>query len=494
MAERFRTRDLLTLVLATALMLIANGRWSVAICAWVAPALLVRYLRTQPPLRAFLGGLAAMSAAAFVWWRGIMPLSGAPYVIASIVFGLVALLPYLADRWLAPRIGGVLGTLVLPSAFVTLEYLAGRVSPFATWGSVAYTQSDNLPLLQLLSVTGLAGVTFLVIWFASIVNSRRGVVLYAALLLAVLLLGGLRLRSAAARDTVSVAAITPRIPTYSVRGDAANDSIHDALKSVRAHRPLTAAQWESFRQRAAAIQQELLDVTEREARNGANLIVWSEGAGIVEARDEPALIAKGAAIAKNTGAWIGLSFLTLDSRHSDTFENKTVLVDPSGKTVWSYRKAHPVPGMEACVPGDGNLPVVTTPFGRIASVICFDMDFPSLLRQAGAAGVDILLCPADDWPEITPKHAEMAVFRAIEQGFSLVRATSNGLSIAVDRFGRVRAAEDYAEGHRVMRAQVPRHGGPTLYSRIGDVVAYACVTLFAGLAVGGGIADRRGTR
>jgi apolipoprotein N-acyltransferase len=485
--RRFDGRGLLLLIATAVLMLFANGRWGVAAVTWIAPALLVRFVRTQPFGRALAGGIVVLSAANFVWWYGVFPLSGAPYAIASIVLGTVTLVPYLLDRRFAARLGGLAGTLVLPSAAVTIETVNAFFSPYGSWGSFAYSQAANLPLLQIVSLTGLCGVTFLVLWLSTIVNTgpaiRRNAIVYASVLAAAFLFGTLRLRSAAAGDTVSLAAITPRIPTYTVRGEDANRVVHEALSSVRKRRQLTAAQWQSFRERAAAINDELLRASEREARAGAKIVVWSEGAGIVEKQDEAGLIARGAEVARRSGTWIELSFLTLDRRGSTTFENKNVLVDSAGAIAWTYQKAHPVPGMEACVPGDGRVPVVTTPFARVATVICYDTDFPTLVRQAGVAGADILLVPADDWREIAPMHASMARFRAIEQGFSIVRATSNGFSTSIDRYGRVSASGDYFAGARSMSATVPQRGAPTLYRQVGDAGGWSALVLLAVLLV-----------
>ncbi len=466
-------RNALLFLAATTVLSFANGRWSFALAAWLAPALLLAFMRDAK--RPFLAGWIATSVACYFWWSGIFPLRGVAYAAAAIVFGLIALLPYLADRAIARRIPGLLGTLVFPSAVVMLETLTMLFSPFGSWGSFAYTQYRVLPLVQLVSITGLAGLTFLIAWFASIANlrTRPGFVVYACVLAAVLTFGFVRLQSPEARETVRIAAITPRIPTYTVRGDAVNAPIYAVLQSVRRQQPLTESAWAAFRMRASAVERELLSASEAELRRGAKIIVWSEGAAIVERGEEAGLVKRAAELARRARAAIAVSFLTVDARGSSTFENKTVLVDARGSTVWTYHKAHPVPGMEACIPGDGRLPVVQTPYGRLATAICFDMDFPRLIRQARA---DIMLVPSDDWREIAPRHSQMAAFRAVEQGFALVRPASNGLSLAVDRFGRVQASQDYFSGARVMHARVPRQGARTVYSRIGDVVP-ACAAL-----------------
>ena len=82
--------------------------------------------------------------------------------------------------------------------------------------------------------------------------------------------------------------------------------------------------------------------------------------------------------------------------------------------------------------GDGKLHSVATPFGVLSGVICYDLDYPAVIQQTGMNGTGLLLVPSKDWFEIDPIHSQMAVFRAIENGMSLVRQTDAGLSIAVD--------------------------------------------------------------
>jgi apolipoprotein N-acyltransferase len=103
--------------------------------------------------------------------------------------------------------------------------------------------------------------------------------------------------------------------------------------------------------------------------------------------------------------------------------------------------------------------------------------------------VDIMLVPSNDWREIDPWHSHMARFRAIEQGFNMVRHTSSGLSIATDYQGRVLASMDhFVTDHRAMVAYVPTRGVRTLYSRIGDLFAWICI---AGLIAAVGLSRRR---
>jgi apolipoprotein N-acyltransferase len=60
--------------------------------------------------------------------------------------------------------------------------------------------------------------------------------------------------------------------------------------------------------------------------------------------------------------------------------NETYLVAPDGREQSHYRKNQPVPGLEPVAPFVNDAPVVQTPFGRLSNVICYDGDFPTLIR------------------------------------------------------------------------------------------------------------------
>lgn len=103
----------------------------------------------------------------------------------------------------------------------------------------------------------------------------------------------------------------------------------------------------------------------------------------------------------------------------------------------------------------------------------------------------LMLVPADDWEAIVPLHTHMAVFPAIENGFSMIRSTYEGLSIAVDYQGRELAAlDDFTTEEVVMIADVPTEGVTTIYSRIGDLFAWLCVVGFVAV-VGWAVVRRK---
>ena len=61
-------------------------------------------------------------------------------------------------------------TLVYPIAATALDFFSSNGSPFGTFGAGAYSQRDFLPVMQIASFTGLWGITFIMSWFASLVN------------------------------------------------------------------------------------------------------------------------------------------------------------------------------------------------------------------------------------------------------------------------------------------------------------------------------------
>jgi len=112
----------------------------------------------------------------------------------------------------------------------------------------------------------------------------------------------------------------------------------------------------------------------------------------------------------------------------------------------------------------------------VTAAICYEMDFPQLIQQVGRAKADLLLTPASDWKTIKHLHFQMAVFRAVENGVSMVRATKSGLSGAVDAFGRTLAVTDhFSPGAQIMIVQVPLRHVSTIYARVGDLFAWLCV-------------------
>jgi len=432
------------------------------IASWLFLPFLLRFTRLMSPRRGFVAMFVAQTIVISLMLRGELPLGGLEYTVTVLSIGLFGGLILLVDRLVSPRLGNGAATLVLPAAGVTASFVTYGANPFGTWGETAYTQLGFSPFLQLAAVTGVWGMAFLMSWFASVTNAvreqgwkARGVVTAWGLTFAIVLVyGGVRLSRPVDGDrSLPVAAITwdrsvPRPFATCPRDDVS-----------------------CFNRTADAVQDVLFERSARAVGAGARLILWSEAAAEILAPGEADLILRGREFAREHDITLVMAIAVIPLEPG-LWENKLIAVTSDGEVAWEYRKARPVPG-EPIVAGDGMVPFLDTPFGRVAAVICFDADFPELIRQAGRGGADLLLVAANDWEEVADTHARMAVFRAVENGVSLLRSTSGGWSVAADGRGGILARSNhFMEDVDYLLATVPMRGEDTAYSRLGDTVGW----------------------
>jgi apolipoprotein N-acyltransferase len=448
---------------------------------------MLRFVRTQKVFRGvFLAWLGIYVTGVISWW-GMIPLPTPVSLVVLAIGTLTVSVPtYLADRLLAPQLKGFAATLVYPLVLTAADFLGAATSPIGSFGAWAYSQYGNLAFMQLLSLTGMWGMTFLAGWFASSANwawersfdwrtIRRGVAIYAGILLLVMVYGNARLiLSPVQAGTVRIAGLTATPADAPPAGDR-----------------------EAFRRWASDLRERYFEQTIREARAGAEIVLWPEGASAGFEEDERALISRGGEVAAQEGIYLAMPLVTIHDTPGRLVDNKLVVAGPSGDVVLEHVK-YGAGRLEGIQPGDRVLRTFKSPFGVISGLVCWDADFPAIVRQAGRNGTDILLVPSNDNREIDPVHTQMAVYRAIENGVSLVRQVSNGLSMATDPYGRVVATMDhFTASERVMVAQVPTHGVFTLYSTIGDLFGWLAVAGSAGLvtwAIVVGVRRRRAAR
>jgi apolipoprotein N-acyltransferase len=251
---------------------------------------------------------------------------------------------------------------------------------------------------------------------------------------------------------------------------------------------------EAFRKIATARYPLYFEETIRQARAGAQIVVWPEHAAPVAKEDEPALIARAQQVAQQEGIYLAISLMAFYPDQTP-YEAKLLVFDPKGQKVLEHFKYGGVGFEGNRFNGDGILRTAATPYGVLSGVICWDTDFPSTVLQAGRNGTDILLSPSLDFREIDPIHAHMAIVRAIENGVSVVRVSDNGLSVVADPYGRILAATDhFTAGKRNIVAQVPTQGVQTLYPIIGDLFGWLAVVGFVIIAAWAVIQGRRAAR
>lgn len=462
-----------------ALLVAVLTRVAIPPATWLAFTLLLHATRSMPAGPGILSLFVAAYVALGVGNRGVIPVAGPGYFAIIAAISMAMTVPFALDRFAIQRFGGVGMTLIFPAAFVAVEFFKSRVTPAATWGSIAYTQYGYLPIMQIAALVGLSGITFAITWFASTAEwawsrgfewstVRTPVLVCAGVLGTMVLTGAVRV-ALAGTDRASL-----RIATLNRPVDLFVPGEMTRITEGRV-RPEELAQMTDKLKR---LHHWFLDGSRREARAGARLIAWPEANLLVFRDDEPAFLERAKRLANEEGVYLAMGIASIQPGASRPFENKMVLVDPSGTIIVNYLKSHPVAGWEASImePGDGHMPVVATAAGRMATAICFDADFPEFIRQAGEGRADLLIVPANEWKDIKNVHVQMAAFRAIENGVPLVRPAASGISSAFDPWGRVLSVSDYwAPGDRTMTAQVPVGRVWTLYPFIGDLFAWSCV-------------------
>jgi apolipoprotein N-acyltransferase len=475
---------LISLLIGAFLFGISFRANAISFAPWLGLAFLLHATRGISPSRGLpVTAFVLYIALAFVQ-RGILPVPDPLYFIMIAGITLVAVAPFVVDRLIATRNSGWITTLIFPLAWVTFDFAQTRLAPGGSWESIAYSQYGNLPLMQLAAFTGTWGITFLIAWFASILNwgweqkflwstIRVPALTFVGVCSLVLIAGGIRIVRAH-KDGQSVRAAAVSFPA----------GIFQPGERTRiAEGRIDATDRAVIEEKLSRLHQSFLERTRVESRGGAKLVAWPETNLLVLQEDEPSFLEHARKVAVEERIYLAMGLGTVHVGNAKPLENKIVMIDPAGQTIFSYEKSHPVPGWEESimVTGDGRLPVVATDLGRVGSAICFDADFPEYLRQLGRARTDLMVLPVNDWAAIKYQHFAMTAFRAIENGIPILRAASSGVSGAFDAWGRVVALTDHFSGTEVMVAEIPIGSVTTLYSVIGDLFAWLCV---AGLIAG----------
>jgi apolipoprotein N-acyltransferase len=469
----------LWLVIGAIVLSFAAWQTVIPLAAWLAPIFLLRFSRTSWKASAAMPLIfVAYVFAGTVGGRGL-PWSTLGFIGNDVFKPLLWTLPYVVDRVLNRRLSTWPRTLVFPLAFTSVDWIISLLRVSSS-GSPVYAQ-DNLALMQIVSVTGMWGLTFLIMWLASTVNALwehkfdwkpvRGItVTVTAVLVAVLLFGGARMAfDTPSSQQVEVATIT--------NDDAVTQAAFPCAVMAMLNQP-TEAQREAWRPKFEATLDKMLERSETALQGGAKIVSWQEEAAWVFAEDEPSAIDRAAALATKYDAYLQISLGVFTSKPAMPFLlDESILIDNTGRVLWTYDKSHLVPYDEAFVtiPGPGPLAYADTKYGRLGTAICYETYFPAFIREAGENNVDILFAPSNDPRPFALYDCALSIPRAIENGFSLVRA-AHGRTLVTDYEGRVLGSQDfYTNDSGIMLTTVPTRGTTTLYSRIGDIFAYLCL-------------------
>lgn len=508
--QGLKRTDLLLLIGSVLGGVFSSPAFGYAIAPWIGISCSLAFLRKHPKWHAFLLLYLLGSIRGMIVEKDVIPMPLIGIVVLMLVVNLVGLIPYLLDAWLKPKFGDFWGYLIFPASFVVLDGFLAQGNQ-GTWGNIAYTQFDILPLMQMLSLTGLWGIAFLIYafasWMADVINKgfrihafMLGYVIFASL---VLIYGGVNLLQNQETKTVQVATISmDNLSIAKSMYQATYDSLPPLPERLQQNSPELAELMKGMQAFFADPHQveyiivfdEIDDLLNRYleqsnmlAKQGAKLITWSEGAVMQIKENEEELKTKGSEFAKENEVYLFMPVAIFHPEKVSTedryIENKIWTFGPDGELLNEYFKNIPVFGVEPSFPGDGMIPVIETPYGRIAQAICYDLDFPGMMRQAGQQQADIIMVPTGDWEGIAPYHTYMGISRGIENGMGMVKAVSNGLSSISDPYGRILSQDSFFDGEEVhtLINDLPIAHKPTLYSRYGDWFLSLCQMMLFGM-------------
>ena len=406
--------------------------------------------------------------------------------------------------------------LVFPLLWTTFEL--ARSSGFLgyPWVLLGHSQYPVLSLIQVAALTGVWGVSFLVLLVnsaaaESILRLLRGrprawlPVSVGALVMALVMLGGITVLGAGEARRAEGA-----------RGAG------EGLRTVR----LALVQQNSdprkhdYEQTFATLRR----LTDEALLENPDMVVWSETAFVPNIRRWSQEDPRRYALARLVGQFleyqrsIATWLLTGNDDYTVVYDqagqetdrlnyNAAVLFSDAGERVETYHKIRLVPFTEH-FPYQRQLPwvyqllldfdvyfwqegsqrtVFRHPKFRFSTPICFEDVFPDEVRRFVLAGAEIIVNISNDYWSLTEVQAKQhfagGMFRAVENRRPLVRSTASGLTAHVDEYGRVLGSLPYyAEAQMVAEVTVPPRV-TTFYTRFGDWFPLA--TLLAALALAG---------
>jgi apolipoprotein N-acyltransferase len=388
------------------------------------------------------------------------------------------------------RVIGSAAALLVPPVWVATELGRQYVWDGFPWALLGYSQVHWLWIAQVASITGVYGLSFLLALTAAaaayVFTERTPRAMTVAASVAVLVVvcaawGRARLTESALLATgtpVRVAVVQANI----AQQDKWDPSLADSITS------------------------RYLDMTRQALGRGATFIIWPESSTpFYFERD----LLRGSAIRRM--AIEGKATLLIGSdqiepvraepnreKPEERVYNAAFLVQPDGRIGAVYRKMHLVPfgeyvpaqrllffvgpiveAVSAFVPGTE--PTLLPVDGHQASTaICYEVIFASLMRQFVTRGSELLTTITNDaWYGTSSapyQHWDQAAMRSIEGGRYLARAANTGISGFVDPYGRV-LEKTTLFSQALLVADLRFITAQTIYSRIGDAVAWASLAI-----------------
>ena len=423
--------------------------------AWLAPApLLIATFRVPASHRRWItllaGALGGISSFAY-------HLTVGGWLSALLILFLVALAWSSAIRlavWFAEKRQFSLALLSVSVVWAAIDTLLIHLSPHGSAGSIAYSQMNVLPVIQVASLGGIPAITFVLLLGGSLLGLLLGtgvetdrreklVASIAAVTVigATLAFGFIRLDGADRASSIDIALIAT---------DSADRRQDDWIGFLRVYG----------------------DAIERSANPGSIVVLPESVLDLPEAQAQTAA-RELADRASATGSTI---LVGMSVEEADRITGRGLIAHPDSRFDW-YVKQHLIPGIESELTAGSDPLVTQVGSARTGIAICKDMHFPTLGREYAQQGSQLMLVPANDFEVDDWLTSRMTVLRGIESGFSIARAArGGGISFVSDRFGRVLSERrsDVALGTLQTEVPIPQ-AAPTIYASVGDLFGWICV-------------------
>ena len=489
-----KKRDLLLSLLSGILLILSFPKYNLEFLAWIALVPLFLSIEGKGLYHSFLLGFSAGFVAylGILYWiivavhnYGHVPLFlSVPILLLLVAYmsaytGLFALLYRFSQNRL-----GIRGLLLAPLFWVSLEYLRSFFLTGFPWANLGHSQYLNLPFVQMADVTGVYGLSFVIVlvngtlyqgvhqWSRKSFPLKEAVI--SALLLIIFLVYGYVKMNAVDRQM----AANPSLRVGLVQGN-----IDQAVK------------WdESFQKETLKIYEKL---SFKVAEDKPDLIIWPETATPFFFQDEKEYQPIVLNIPQKTNAFLlfGTPFYKVEKGKVNHY-NSAFLVSPSGGLVGRYDKIHLVPFGEY-IPlqeilffvgssfgeGIGNfksgkeLINLAMPKAKFGVLICFEIIFPDLCRKFVKNGANFLVTITNDaWFGKTSapyQHLAIATFRAVENRVFIPRAANTGISAIIDPKGKIlKQGNIFTE--EAINGTIRLSNMTTFYTLYGDVFAWIC--------------------
>jgi len=498
-------------LLSGGLIFLSFPRFNLPILAWLGLVPLFFAIRNTAPSASFCFG----------WICGLIYFGGTLYWIISAMtlYGQVSLwqstlILFAMCAYLALYIGGFAALwswlrvrislpdlLIAPLVWTCLEFLRAHLLTGFPWSTLGYSQYLSVHLIQLADITGVYGVSFILVFVNAGIAS---------------LLEHFIIQKKEEKSFWSYPA-THIIPTlaivlmviygygiYKVRYTHPETKRTVRLGLIQGNIPQEEKWNENFRNKISDIYQNL---TLQAAQQKPELIIWPEASTpfIHEQKGDYLETISPLAQTAQTPLIVGSPRLELKGKQI-LLKNSAFLVSKEGKILHYYDKIHLVPfgeylpmkKMLGCLGsvvnevGEFNPGKTFTNFtfnkGNFGLVICYEIIFPSLFRKFIQDKTDFMINITNDaWygrSSAPYQHFSMAVLRAVENGITIVRVANTGISGIIDPMGRIQIKTPLFYRTALVK-DVPLGRINTFYKKYGDLFTQLCLALLGLLLITG---------